>query len=97
MLDMLGKVDKFQKCFDIPKYRKIAEKRYIAKILVEACREPFYKQIKDFAQSVNFDLEAKITLKDKLLERFMDSTVHNFLRKLPIIHTIGKAIKDKIE
>ena len=97
MLDILSKTDKFQNRFDIPKYRKFAEKRYIAKVLSLEKEEPYYSEIITYAKKVNYDLEKRTTLKDKILVRFIGSPLHNFLRKNPIIHSIGKAIKDIIE
>ncbi|MCR5381551.1 MAG: hypothetical protein K6G44_11260 [Lentisphaeria bacterium] len=96
MLDILGKTDKFQNRFDIPQYRKYAEKRYIAKVLSMEKEDPYYSEMITYAKKVNYDLEKRTTLKDKILVRFIDSPLHNFLRKNPIIHSIGKTIKDII-
>ena len=97
MLDIIGKTDIMKERFDIPMYRKLAEKRYIAKVLVYAKQDPYYQEIIQNARQTGYSLEAHTTLKDKLMVRFIDSPIHNFLRNITFIHAIGKAIKDKIE
>lgn len=97
MLDILGEKALLEKRFDMEKYRKLAEKRYVARVLCLADREPYYQDMIRQAERAGYDLEARTTRRDKFMVRFIGSPLHEALRNMPVVHALGKAVKGMIE
>lgn len=73
-LDLLGKLDKFSKVFDIEKYRNSKKtKRYIARQIISANSDLFAKQFVTYAREHNISLYNKTSIIALVIEFFIYS------------------------
>lgn len=59
-LNLIGKIDEFKHLFDINKYRKVAEKKYIRKQVLKQNKDPYAKDNINLAKANNVRLPNKL-------------------------------------
>ena len=81
-LDILGILDRFSNVFDLKKFSQRERSRYIAQVLNNRKRDMFLQDICDWAKRMNYDLESKTSLANRLYMKFTETRLYAFLRAL---------------
>jgi len=90
---VLGKTDAFGKVFNVGLYRKDAEKRFIAEVLTQYKEEPYYRSMVESAARKQISLRNKTTFPRIVWAAFLDSPLHNVLRKFPGLRPAVRGLK----
>jgi hypothetical protein len=93
MLEIIGKLDSFTKVFEMDYYRNHARKYYFAKVIVQQNKEPFNPTILIAARERGINLREQTTFLAILWEHFLDSPLHNALRKIPGLRPAIRLLK----
>ncbi len=96
-LDILGRTDAFASVLDVERYRREAERRYVAKVLVFHRRDDYLEDLWELAREHGYPLRKHTTRLDLWRVRLCDSPVHNFLRALPGVRPLIRRLKEAIK
>lgn len=72
-LDFLGVIDRFEKSFDLDKYRK-NKKKYLENIVYSKSKDTFYREIYEYAKANNIYLPGKFISYLHVYSRFIKNT-----------------------
>ena len=89
-LDILGKLDRFSKVFDIPRYRREVRRRLIAETVVNERKSLFAKHQMDLARECGVDLRREVNALDIFRAKMSESRLHNFIRNNPLLKKIAR-------
>lgn len=81
-LNSVGKLDEFKQLFDINKYRKLAEKKYICKQVLNQNKDPFAKANINLAKANNVRLPNKLYCVIMVLSGLVRKTMITIIKRI---------------
>ena len=89
-LEILGKLDAFDKVFDVGRYRREVRRRLIAETIVHEKTNLFAKHLMDLARERKIDLRREVNCLDLFRARMTDGRLHAFIKNNPVLRNLAK-------